>query len=190
MSRTDDTGTAYRRRAADRRSPSSRAATIGGLLILVLLVLYYVVTATAEVRELRADLEAAQEQTLVARAAAAEERQDTLERLTLLQTDLDNARAEVASLREQLIQAGITPVTVGTAPADNSELDARDAQEAAGASETAPQVQTPPEPAPAAPAPAQPANPAAPAPAAPVPPTDPTVTVGGEHLLCILTICL
>lgn len=201
MSRTDETGAPYRRRADDRRSRSSRVATVGGVVILVLLVLYYMVAATAEVRELRGDLEEAQRQTLIARAAAAEERQDTLERLTLLQTDLDNARAEVASLREQLIAAGITPVIVAPAsaqaPPSGPAPAPQEPQEAAGAPETAPEVQPPPAAAPVAPgpapvAPAAPVDPPAlPAPApAPTPDPIPAVTVGGEHLLCVLTICL
>lgn len=169
-----------------RRTVTSRTATVAGALLLVLVVLFYAIQTTMEVRGLRDDLDRAQAQTLIARASAATERQDTLERLTTLQADLDDARAEVASLREQLIAAGINPVTPSSLQAGpgapTSELDAPES----------------PTDVPSAPAPAQQAPEPAPAPAVPVPPVAPTpapapprgIITGDDPLVCILTLCI
>lgn len=169
------------------RPPSrwSTGAARFGALAIVLLVLYYSVTATLEVRELREQLDSEHTATVVARAQAAEEREALLVRLDTLQTDLDNARAEVASLREQLIAAGLTPMSGASYPQPTSELDARDPQDApqgdAGTTASAPGATEPTPAATAAPAPVQPA----PAPAAPEPPRG---LLGGDPLACLLSI--
>lgn len=167
--------------------PNSRVSTGAarfGALAIVLLVLYYSLTATLEVRALHAQLDAQNDATLIARAQAAEERNGLQARLDTLQADLDDARAEVASLREQLITAGITPVTVLPSGQANSVQPYPEPQEAAGAPEPAPQVQAPQQAAPQAPSPA----PVAPA---PLPaPSPPAATVGGDHILCVLTLCI
>lgn len=114
----------------------SAGAARYGALGLVLLVLYYSLTSTLEVRELRHELARAQAETMEARDASSSERRDLLERLDILQVDLDAARAEVSVLREQLVSAGITPASNEVAPqspkhgpdseiTDGIELDSR-----------------------------------------------------------------
>lgn len=74
-----------------------------------LLLLYYLVTQTVATQSLGDDLAEAQAQTVAARERAQTERADLEERLDSLQSELENAREDVEALRQQLIDAGITP---------------------------------------------------------------------------------
>jgi hypothetical protein len=169
---------------------------------LVLVVLYYLVAQTLLIRNLSHELAQAEERTQIAREDATADRANLETRLDDLQTELESARSEVAALREQLIQAGLTPVTptaVQTAP--GRDETATPAQQPTGTVKTAPRgarEATAPDPAPAPavtttkpqPQPAPPAapNPAPQAPAVPAAPTAPDVPDVGP--LCVLILCI